>query len=319
MSKKTSIGGQALIEGIMMKGPQKTALAVRLPDGEIDVSFMSEKTIKDKLPFLKAPVLRGVVNFIESMLTGYKALMLSADKSGFTELEEEQKEGEERKEPEKLSGAVMNVLMVIAAVLGVALAVVLFMLVPRLVVGGIDLLFGDSMPSFLRALIEQLIKMAVFVCYVWAVSFMKDIRRVFMYHGAEHKTIFCYEAGLPLTVENVRKQKRFHPRCGTSFMILMIIVGFVFSTVVQLLFRGVYDNVVFWVLAKILMLPFICGVGYELLKICGRHDNLLTRIIAAPGLWLQRITTQEPEDDMLEIAIAAVNEVIPENPDDDRW
>ncbi len=319
MSKKTSIGGQALIEGIMMKGPQKTALAVRLPDGEIDVSFMSEKTIKDKLPFLKAPVLRGVVNFIESMLTGYKALMLSADKSGFTELEEEQKEGEERKEPEKLSGAFMNVLMVIAAVLGVALAVVLFMLVPRLVVGGIDLLLGDSMPSFLRALIEQLIKMAVFVCYVWAVSFMKDIRRVFMYHGAEHKTIFCYEAGLPLTVENVRKQKRFHPRCGTSFMILMIIVGFVFSTVVQLLFRGVYDNVVFWVLAKILMLPFICGVGYELLKICGRHDNLLTRIIAAPGLWLQRITTQEPEDDMLEIAIAAVNEVIPENPDDDRW
>lgn len=319
MSKKTSIGGQALIEGIMMKGPQKTALAVRLPDGEIDVSFMSEKTIKDKLPFLKAPVLRGVVNFVESMLTGYKALMLSADKSGFTELEEEQKEGEERKEPEKLSGAVMNVLMVIAAVLGVALAVVLFMLVPRLVVGGIDLLLGDSMPSFLRALIEQLIKMAVFVCYVWAVSFMKDIRRVFMYHGAEHKTIFCYEAGLPLTVENVRKQKRFHPRCGTSFMILMIIVGFVFSTVVQLLFRGVYDNVVFWVIAKILMLPFICGVGYELLKICGRHDNLLTRIIAAPGLWLQRITTQEPEDDMLEIAIAAVNEVIPENPDDDRW
>ena len=292
MSKKTSIGGQALIEGIMMKGPQKTALAVRLPDGEIDVSFMSEKTIKDKLPFLKAPVLRGVVNFIESMLTGYKALMLSADKSGFTELEEEQKEGEERKEPEKLSGTVMNVLMVIAAVLGVALAVVLFMLVPRLVVGGIDLLLGDSMPSFLRALIEQLIKMAVFVCYVWAVSFMKDIRRVFMYHGAEHKTIFCYEAGLPLTVENVRKQKRFHPRCGTSFMILMIIVGFVFSTVVQLLFRGVYDNVVFWVIAKILMLPFICGVGYELLKICGRHDNLLTRIIAAPGLWLQRITTQ---------------------------
>ena len=318
MSKKTSIGGQALIEGIMMKGPQKTAMAVRLPDGGIDVSFMDEKTIKDKLPFLKAPVLRGVVNFVESMLTGYKALMISADKSGFTEIEEETKDGE-KKETEKLSGTFMNVLMVIAGVLGVALSIVLFMLVPRLVVGGIDMLFKTELPSFMRALIEQIIKMAVFVCYVWAVSYMKDIRRVFMYHGAEHKTIFCYEAGLPLTVENAREQKRFHPRCGTSFMILMIIVGFIFSTVVQLLFRGVYDNVAFWVIAKILMLPFICGVGYELLKICGRHDNAFTRIIAAPGLWLQRITTQEPEDDMLEIAIAAVKEVIPENPDDDRW
>ncbi len=317
MSKKTSIGGQALIEGIMMKGPKKTCMAVRLPDGGIDVSDFGEKTIKDKLKFLKLPVLRGVVNFVESMITGYKALMISADKSGFTEIEEVDENGE--KKSEKFSDALMSVVMVIASVLGVALAIVLFMLVPRLVVGGVDWLLGGALPSFARALMEQIIKISVFVCYVWAVSNMKDIRRVFMYHGAEHKTIFCYEKGLELNVENVREQSRFHPRCGTSFMILMILVGFVFSTVAQLLFRGVYDNVAVWVLVKILMIPFICGVGYELLKICGRHDNLFTRIIAAPGLWLQRLTTKEPEDGMIEIAIAAVKEVIPENPEDDRW
>lgn len=314
MNKKTSIGGQALIEGIMMKGPAKTAMAVRMPDGGIDISFMGEKTVKDKFPILKAPVIRGVVNFAESLAIGYKALMLSAEKSGFTDIEDE-KEAESKKG----SDGAMNALMVIASVLGVALAVVLFMLVPRLIVGGIGSLFKTEMSSFLRAFTEQIIKMGVFVFYVWAVSFMKDIKRVFMYHGAEHKTIFCYEAGLPLTVENAREQKRFHPRCGTSFMLLMIIVGFIFSTVVQLLFRGVYDNVAFWVLAKIIMLPLICGVGYELLKICGRYDNAFTRIIAAPGLWLQRITTKEPDDSMLEIAIAAVKEVLPENPDDDRW
>ncbi len=317
MSKKTSIGGQALIEGIMMKGPKKTSIAVRLPDGGIDVSDFPEKTIKDKIKTLKAPVLRGVVNFIESMITGYKALMYSADKSGFTEIEETDANGE--KKSEKFSEALMSVVMLIASVLGVALAIVLFMLVPRLVVGGVGMIFGGTLPSFVRSLLEQIIKISVFVCYVWAVSNMKDIRRVFMYHGAEHKTIFCYEKGLELNVQNVREQSRFHPRCGTSFMILMIFVGFVFSTVAQLLFRGVYDNVAVWVLVKILMVPFICGVGYELLKICGRHDNLFTRIIAAPGLWLQRLTTKEPEDGMIEIAIAAVKEVIPENPDDDRW
>ncbi len=317
MSKKTSIGGQALIEGIMMKGPKKTAMAVRLPDGGIDVSDFPEKTIKDKLKFLKLPVLRGVVNFVESMITGYKALMLSADKSGFTEIEEQDENGE--KKTEKFSDTLMSVVMVIASVLGVGLAIVLFMLVPRLVVGGINWAFKTTLPSLATSIIEQLIKITVFVIYVWAVSNMKDIRRVFMYHGAEHKTIFCYEKGLELNVENVREQSRFHPRCGTSFMILMLLVGVVFSTVAQLLFRGVYDNVAVWVIIKILMVPLICGVGYELLKICGRHDNVLTRIIAAPGLWLQRLTTKEPEDGMIEIAIAAVNEVIPENPEDDRW
>ncbi|MBR3593294.1 MAG: DUF1385 domain-containing protein [Clostridia bacterium] len=310
MSKKISVGGQALIEGIMMKGPEKTTMAVRMPDGQIDLTEMNSTSIKDKIKPLKLPFLRGIVNFIEAMIQGYKALMLSADKSGFTEVEEEDENGE--KKVTKLSKVAMGVVTVLAAVLGVGLAVVLFMLLPRLAVDGITYLAGRPLPVWARSLIEQVIKMSVFVFYVWIVSYMKDIKRVFMYHGAEHKTIFCFEAGLPLTVENVRKQKRFHPRCGTSFMILMILVGFIFSTVIQLVFEDVYANRWFWVLVKIAMVPFICGVGYELLKICGRYDNFLTRIIAAPGLWLQRITTKEPEDGMIEIAIAAVNDVLPE-------
>ena len=312
MSKKTSIGGQALIEGIMMKGPKKTALAVRLPDGSIDVSFMEEKPLKKRFPVFGLPIIRGVAGFIESMITGYKALMISADKSGFTEVEEESGE------KSKLSEKVLNIVMVIGAVLGVALAVVLFMAVPRLAVGGLEMLFGALSP-IVRSLIEQLIKLAVFVAYVFAVSRMKDIRRVFMYHGAEHKTIFCYEKGLPLENDNIRPQSRFHPRCGTSFMILMILVSVIVSTVAQIVFPGVYAVAWLWVVVKILLVPVCCGIGYEVLKFCGRHDNLLTRIIAAPGLWLQRLTTVEPDDDMLEIAAAALTAVVPENAEDDRW
>ena len=339
MGKYTAIGGQALIEGILMKSPEKTAMAVRVPDGSIDVSLMDQKSIRAKYKILALPIIRGVVAFVESMIQGYKAMMISADKSGFTDLEEEEekakkaakaakkaeKSGDEEpltadsetdkapNEEKKENKTLLTVIMVIAAVLGVALSVALFMYVPRKIVDGISWLFKVEITNpIIRSSIEQLIKLAVFVGYVWAVSFMKDIKRVFMYHGAEHKTIFCFEKGLPLTVENVREQKRFHPRCGTSFMILMILVGFIFSTVIQLAFSGVYTNRYVWVAVKILMVPFICGVGYELLKICGKHDNALTRIIAAPGLWLQRITTKEPEDDMIEIAIAAVNEVLPQ-------
>ena len=306
--KYTSIGGQALIEGIMMKSSEKTALCVRLPDGSIDTSYMTEKKLAQKCKIFGIPIIRGVVAFIESMLQGYKALMISADKSGFTDLEEENK-----KENEKDS-ALLNFVMVIGAVLGAVLSVVLFMYLPRLIVDGIQWAFGTEITSkLLRSSIEQLIKLTVFVGYMWAVSFMKDIRRVFMYHGAEHKTIFCYEAKLPLTVENVRKQSRFHPRCGTSFMILMILISVIISTVVQMIFPSVYTIKWLWVVAKILMIPIICGVGYEVLKMCGKYDNVFTRIISAPGLWLQRISTKEPEDGMIEIAIAALKACEPEN------
>lgn len=303
MAKYTSIGGQALIEGIMMKNPQKkTALAVRKPDKTIDISFIKEKSIKDKYPIFKLPILRGVVTYIETMIQGYKAMMKSAEISGFTDIEEE---NSKPKDPKKES-AITGVIMTIGSVLGIALALVLFLGIPRYAVEGLEWLVGSSFSKVVRSGIEQLIKLAVLVVYMWGVSFMKDIHRVFAYHGAEHKTIFCYEAGLPLTIENVKCQKRFHPRCGTSFLILMIIVSMVVSTVVQMIFPGVYDIAWLWIIAKILMLPIICGLGYELLKVCGKYDNALTRIISAPGMWLQRITTKEPDDDMIEIAIAAL-------------
>ena len=212
----------------------------------------------------------------------------------------------------------MSVIMVIASVLGVALAVILFMLLPRLAVSGLKVLFKTDFSPVARSSIEQLIKLTIFVIYVWAVSFMKDIKLVFMYHGAEHKTIFCYEKGLPLTVENVRIQRRFHPRCGTSFMILMILISIIFSTVVQLIFPGVYNLAWVWVAVKILLIPIVCGAGFEVLRACGKYDNLFTRIISAPGLWLQRITTKEPDDGMIEVAIAAIKACEPAVPDVER-
>jgi len=346
-AKYTAIGGQALIEGILMKSPEKTAMAVRKKNGEIDISYPVGKSVREKYKILALPVIRGIVSFVESMVQGYKAMMQSADISGFTDLEDEdenkktdeneniteetaevtaeetvsepQEKAENKKEKDKKgNGILMGVIMVIATVLGVLMAVALFMYIPRLIVGFLQSVFGIEFSEIWRSVIEQSIKLLVFVTYVWLVAFMKDIKRVFMYHGAEHKTIFCYEKGLELNVENVRKQKRFHPRCGTSFMILMILISIFFSTVIQLLFKGIYDNTVVWVIVKILMLPLICGAGFEVLRACGKYDNILTRIISAPGMWLQHITTKEPDDGMIEIAIAAIRACEPENPDVDR-
>ena len=314
-NKYTSIGGQALIEGIMMKSTEKTALAVRLPDKSIDISYLNGESIRQKYKILAIPIVRGVVGFVESMVQGYKALSISAEKSGFADEENEKEKTEEDKKKES---RLMSVIMAIGGVLGVLLAVVLFMYLPRLCVDGIEWLIKDEITSkVLRSLIEQGLKLAIFVGYVMLVSLMKDIKRVYMYHGAEHKTIFCYEKGLDLTVENVRKQKRFHPRCGTSFMILMILISVILSTLLQIIFPSVYLVKWLWVLAKVLMIPFTCGIGFEVLKFCGKYDNFITRIIAAPGLWIQRLTTKEPTDDMIEIAIAAVKEVIPEDGSDE--
>lgn len=330
--KKASIGGQALIEGIMMKSPEKTALAVRVPDGSIDIEYVEEKHIKDKIHFLGWPVIRGIVNFIESMILGYKTLMISAEKSGMTDLEEEDSKAEKKeeavadnaevteaesekseKEEPKKQNILVTVVMVIGVVLGVALAVFLFMWLPTMIFNGIRWLTGGVLPDGFRPLIEGVLKISIFVGYVAAVSLTKDIKRVFMYHGAEHKTIFCLEHELELTVENVRKQSRFHPRCGTSFMILMLIVGIFINLLIVTLFPAITNYSVIWVLIKILMMPFICGIGYELIKICGKHENIITRIISAPGMWVQRLTTKEPEDDMIEVAIASIKAVLPED------
>lgn len=305
--KMTSIGGQALIEGIMMRGPKKQALAVRTKDNNIDISFLEFKSIKEKYKFLNLPVLRGVVNFIESMIHGYKAMMLSAEKSGYLDEEEEKKPKNETKEK-----VIMSAVMTVATVLGVILSVVLFIYLPSLAFKGVNYLAGGILSGW-QSFFEGFIKILIFLGYMIAVSFMKDIDRVFRYHGAEHKTIFCYEAGLELNVENVRKQGRFHPRCGTSFMILMLLVSIFITFIIDSIFPILKTILWLRTIIKILLLPIICGVGYELIKLCGKHNNILTKIVAAPGLWIQRITVKEPDDSMIEVAIAAMNQVIPEN------
>lgn len=311
MAKYTSIGGQALIEGIMMKNPQKkTALAVRKPDKTIDISYVNDKSIKDKIPFLKLPVLRGIVTYVETMIQGYKVMMKSADISGFTDIEEE-KDKKTDNDSKKSSSALGAIAGAVGSVVGTLLAIALFWFLPTYAVGGIEWIVGKWVTDFAfsgiaKAAITQAIKIIILVTYMFAISFMKDIHRVFAYHGAEHKTIFCYEAGLPLTVENVKKQKRFHPRCGTSFLILMLLINIIISATLYTLVPAIGDNSLYRFGAGLILLPLICGVGYEVLKICGRFDNIFTRVISAPGVWMQHITTKEPDDDMIEVAIAAL-------------
>ncbi len=321
MSKKscnyTSIGGQALIEGIMMRGPEKTALAVRMPDGGIDISYLDFSSVVKKYKILGLPIIRGVVNFAESMINGYKAISISAEKSGFAE-EEEERNKPKTEEEKKKESVFMGVIMVIASVLAVILSVGLFVYLPALAFDLINYICGGQITA-LAPLFEGIIKVIILVMYMALISLMKDIKRVFMYHGAEHKTIFCYEAGEELTVENVKKQKRFHPRCGTSFLILMLLVSIIISVAINTFAPELRAITWLWVAIKILLIPFVCGIGYELIKLCGRYDNAFTRIISAPGVWLQNITTKESDDGMIEIAIAAMKEVTPENAEDARW
>ncbi len=301
-AKKTSIGGQALLEGIMMRGPKVTAMAVRNPEGEI---ILEEQPTRgtNRARFFKLPIIRGVFNMVDSLSAGYKYLMRSAEISG-VDAEEEKRKAENPKWYD--APIVDKLLMPIATVLAVVLAVVLFFWLPMQLFtwlsAAIPALEGHYL---LRAVFEGVLRILIFVGYVWATSLMKDIRRTYQYHGAEHKTIFCYEAGLPLTVENVRVQRRFHPRCGTSFLILVLLVSIVVSMFIRI------DNVPLRMFVKLLTLPLIIGIGYELIKLAGRKDNLLTRIISAPGIALQHLTVFEPDDSMIECAIAAMEKVIP--------
>lgn len=319
--KKTSIGGQALIEGIMMRGPEKTVMAVRDPEGKIILEECAAGTTK-RPKILKLPIIRGVFSFIDSMKTGYKALMRSAEIA----MPEDEVDGKKQTEEEKKKESkLMGVAAAIGGVLGVALSVVLFIWMPSFLFSLIrDLTVGTAVESFFahtatKSLFEGILKLVLFVGYVALMCLVKDVRRTFEYHGAEHKTIFAYEAGLELTVENIRPQRRFHPRCGTSFMILMIIVGIFIGMLIPETIGGVAINHLLRAAIKILLLPLTMGIGYELIKLCGRHDNLLTRIIAAPGVWLQHLTVHEPDDKMIECAIAAMEAVIPENKDADNF
>ena len=366
---KTSIGGQALIEGIMMRGPKRTAMAVRNAKGEIVVAEYENKTTKRPRIF-RLPVIRGVFNFIDSMAQGYKCLMRSAELSGLEEFIEEDpkkkkrreescvktvviRDGEEHpmddvvaaeellpdpvpeepekkseaKEEEKMSSTAWNFMLIGAVVVAVLFMLAFFFFVPsalfNLVSRYVPFLKGENpaLNSLYKSVFEGVFKIVLLVAYMGAISFMKDIRRTFMYHGAEHKTIFCYEAGLELTVENIRKQGRFHPRCGTSFLILMLLVSiFVsfFIDPISIAISGHELATVWRTLVRVLLFPVVMGLGYELIKFAGRHDNWLTRIISLPGVWLQHITVFEPTDDMIECAIEAVTRVIPSD-DSDRW
>ncbi len=311
---KTSIGGQALIEGVMMRGPQKTAMAVRNPEGEIVLEQWENET-KKKNAFFKLPIIRGVFNFIESMKFGYKCLMRSAEIAGLEEIEKEEKEKAEKEGKKSHSEFWMNFAMVIASVLGIVLALFLFIALPTLIYSLICKIspndIFDESNRYLKSAFEGVLKVVILVGYMAAISLMKDIRRTFMFHGAEHKTIFCYESGEELTVENVKKQKRFHPRCGTSFLILMVLVSILIG-----FFIPPELHTAIRIAIKILLFPITMGLGYELIKFAGKHDNIITKIISAPGVGLQHLTVFEPDDDMIECAIAAMKEVIPEDGSD---
>ena len=355
---RTSIGGQALMEGIMMRGPKKTALAVRNPRGEI-VLEESETRGAKRPKICKLPIIRGIFGYIDSMVIGYKALMRSAEISGLDDIVEKKPEKEKKqsgqseqlvepatvetsagnepakavtepekkeKEEKKLPRWVVTATMVFSIVVGLSIAIGLFVWLPAflfdLFVKGVPAAQetgNNALNSLIKSAFEGVLKVFLLVGYMGVISLTKDIRRTFRYHGAEHKSIFCYEAGKELTVENVRSMRRFHPRCGTSFLILMVLVSIFVSFFIDPICIAISGSVlptVWRVLLKILLIPLIVGIGYELIKFAGRHDNILTRIISAPGLWLQRLTVLEPDDEMIECAITALKAVIPNDGSD---
>ena len=321
---KTMIGGQALIEGIMMRGPKRDAIVCRTKDG-LTLEVSDRKLPKEGSP-LKWPFVRGVVNFFDSQVTGVKALLHSADlnpdeefsgEPGKIDLWLEKKLGNEK---------FQQFLIYSAAVLGLLMSIGLFFLLPMIVGGFFD---GVVKSMVLLNLIEGLVRMAIFMAYMMLISRMGEMKRLFAYHGAEHKTIRCYEARLPLTVENVRIQTRMHPRCGTSFLLVVMILSIlVFSVASSALLavvpaletiRGSFGYRLIMILFKLLLLPVVVSIAYEINRWVGRTDNAFTRLLTAPGLWMQNFTTNEPDDSMIEVAIAAVNAVLPEKEGADEW
>ena len=319
---KTMIGGQALIEGIMMRGPEKDAVVVRTPEG-LNVDVKSRK-IRPKKSVLNWPLIRGVVNFFDAQVTGVKAIMASA----------EQAEGEEAEEPSKLdvwleeklgNEKFQKFVIGFAVFLGLAMSIGLFFLLPMIVVG----FFDRWLQGALLHLVEGLVRMVIFVAYMVLVSRMKEMRRVFAYHGAEHKTIRCYEAGLPLTVENVRPQTRMHPRCGTSFLLVVMILSILVFSVASSGLLAVLPGLkamagsflyrLIMIVFKLALLPIVVSISYEINRFVGRHDNWFTRLLTAPGMWFQNFTTNEPDDSMIEVAITALQAVLPEEEGADQW
>ncbi len=311
MSKNvaTTVGGQALIEGIVMRGPKGSAMSVRLPNGEIETTPKETKQLKDKYRIFGIPLLRGFVTFIESMIFGYDCLIESAEKAGFSE-DEEDMSNFDKWLNDKFGEHIMTFIGIISALLGLVLSFGLFFYLPVYAVDIFDKYLTGNTLSKWHPLFEGIIRIIIFIAYVAIVSQMKDIKRVFMYHGAEHKTIFCYENGDELTIENVKKYTRFHPRCGTSFIFVMLIIGILVSTAIIMIFPSLGDTRWLWALVKVIMLPLIMGIGYEFIRYAGRKENMFTKVVSAPGLWMQRLTTKEPTDDIIEVGIEALKAVI---------
>ena len=313
----TSIGGQALMEGIMMRGPHKSTIAVRKSDGTIELEEIKPLDWAKKHKILRLPLIRGVVNMIDSLVTGEKALMRSADKAlEGEEVPEEEMSKLDRWLDKHFGEKLVSAIMIFSTIIAVVFCIGVFYFAPTWLYN----LTAEALPfmkqpvlgmeRFWQSAFEGIIRIVLFLAYMWLCTLNKDVRRVFCYHGAEHKTIFCYEYGLELTVDNVMKQRRFHPRCGTSFMVLMLIVGIIIGLFIPI------NHPVIRPVVKFALLPLTVGIGYELIKLCGRHDNVVTRIIAAPGMWMQHLTTKEPDEKMVEVAIQAMQDVIPENGED---
>ncbi len=311
---KTSCGGQALMEGIMMRGPDKQAVVVRKPDGELDVEVTD---LPPKSGFARLPFVRGIFIFCSSMVNGVRALMRSAEISGMEDLEDEEPDALDRWITEHFSSEKANAIIItLAAVIGIAFSVGLFILLPTAVTGLIGL-FWKGMPLWFRSVLEGVLKVAIFMGYLFLVSHMKEIHRVFEYHGAEHKAIYCYENGLELTVENVRKMPRHHPRCGTSFLFVVIAVSIFLSIVIFTPLK--IENTFLRMLLHLLLLPVIVGVTYEFNRYVGGHDGPVCRVLRAPGMWMQNFTTFEPDDSMIEVGIEALKRVLPAERGADAW
>ena len=304
---RTSIGGQAVMEGVMMRGPEKMAISVRKPDGEI-VTKVEDVKIKKKSIWLKIPVVRGCINFFGSMVTGVKALMYSAE---FVDLEEEGEPSKFDKWLEKVFGdKLKDAAVYFSVVLSMFMSVGLFILLPTWIVSLLDFVTESVV---IKNLSEGVVRIVIFLTYLYLSSLLPDIKRVFQYHGAEHKSIACYEAGEELTVENARKNKRLHPRCGTSFLLIVMVISIICFS-----FMG-WQNIWIRTVTRLALMPVIAGLSYEVIKLAGRYDNFLTRILSFPGLCLQKLTTNEPDDSQLEVALEAIKAVIPESKEDDKW
>lgn len=322
MSKEqhiTSIGGQAVMEGVMMRGPYKTTVAVRKPDGEIERK-VEENGTKTRSAFFKLPIIRGCVNFIDSLVIGMKALMYSAE---FIDIEDEEESESkfDRWLENKFGDKIKDIVIYVSIAISLVFSIALFMILPTFLTKGAEklgsMINGLSYVTdshLFTSLFEGIIRMVIFIGYLALVSRMKDIRRVFEYHGAEHKTIACYEAGEELTAENVKKYPRFHPRCGTSFLLFVMIVSILLFALLPRV-----DMVILRVLMRLALLPVVAGISYELIKWAGRSKSRCVTWLSKPGLWLQKLTTCEPDETQIEVAIASMEPCIPENQEDDRW